>query len=58
MWQKKCDGITHENTDGSSDIGDYVNSILDGVQFNCIVCNEGIDEKYVLGDINYKFLQI
>ena len=26
-------------------------------RFNCIVCNEGIDEKYVLDDINYKFLQ-
>ena len=29
---KKCDGITHGNTDGTLDISDYVKSILDGNQ--------------------------
>ena len=28
----KCDENTTENTDGITDIGDYVNSILDGLQ--------------------------
>ena len=30
----KCDGMTDENTDGTLDIGDYVNSISDIIALN------------------------